>query len=1037
MASTKKYWKGIEQLEDTAVAQRLAQNEFVEEIPVDEFLGNKENLESTSTTRRDFLKFMGFSTAAATLAACETPINKSIPYVVKPEEITPGVPNYYASTFDDGRDYASILVKTREGRPIKIEPNNLSPYNSTNARIQASVLSLYDAERLAGPQKGEENLGWSLIDEDIIKGLTAASAAGKDIVVLTSTLLSPSTKQIIKDFAAKYPGTKHVSYDAVSYSGLLDANKATHGMRALPAYHFDKAGVVVSFAADFLNNWAEGGYEKDYVARRNPDGDMSYHVQFEANMSLTGSNADKRVQVKPSQTGLAIVNLYNEVAKATGNATLSSKSTDVDADVKAVAAKLVKASGKSIVVAGSNDTNIQLIVNGINMMLNNYGRTIDFSKPSYAKQGNDAAVAGLMADMKAGKVGALLAYNVNPVYSMPNGEEFAKGMEKVGLTVSFASKTDETAAISAYKAPTPHYLEAWGDANPRKGYYSLMQPTIQPLFNTRQMQDSLLVWMGSDVSYYDYLKSYWTNNILDITTSWNTALHDGSVETSGSLMASTETVETAEESEETTTGLDASAAASAIVKNAKGGAFELVLYEKTAMGTGEMANNPWLQELPDPLTRTSWDNYITMSPTDASANGFVNDTQSNGAINGNYASITVNGTTLDNVPVYIQPGQAKGTIGLAVGYGRTTAGKVGNGVGVNAYPLMHNFIMEQNDVAISAGSNTDEHGFACIQLTHTMMGRKIVNETDLATYLDDDISVHDWNHEHTYATYKGNVTSDKADLWQEHDKTTGHFWNLSIDLNSCIGCGACIIACHAENNVPVVGKEEIRRSRDMHWLRIDRYYSSDMTDEVAEEEGIGAIAKNRAMEDAAENPQVVFQPVMCQHCNHAPCETVCPVAATTHSAEGLNHMAYNRCVGTRYCANNCPYKVRRFNWFQYSNNDAFANSNVPANEDLGKMVLNPDVTVRSRGVMEKCSMCIQRIQYAKLDAKKAGRKIEDGEFTVACAQACSTGALEFGDANNKDSKVAALKEHKRMYHLLDEIGTKPSVFYQTKVRNRG
>lgn len=1037
MASTKKYWKGIEQLEETAVAQRLAQNEFVEEIPVDEFLGNKENLETTSTTRRDFLKFMGFSTAAATLAACETPINKSIPYVVKPEEITPGVPNYYASTFDDGRDFASILVKTREGRPIKIEPNNLSPYNSTNARIQASVLSLYDAERLAGPEQGDKATSWDLVDKDVVKGLEKASAAGKDIVVLTPTMLSPSTKQIIKDFAAKYPGTKHVAYDAVSYSGMLDANKATHGMRALPAYHFDKAGVVVSFAADFLNNWAEGGYEKAYATRRNPDGDMSHHIQFEANMSLTGSNADKRVRVKPSQTGLAIVNLYNEVAKATGNATLSSKATDVDAEVKAAASKLVKASGKSIVVAGSNDKNIQLIVNGINMMLNNYGRTIDFSKPSYTKQGNDAAVAGLMADMKAGKVGALLAYNVNPVYSMPNGEEFAKGMEKVGLTVSFASKTDETAAISAYKAPTPHYLEAWGDANPRKGYYTLMQPTIQPLFNTRQLQDSLLVWMGSDVSYYNYLKNYWANNILDITTSWNQALHDGAVEVSGSVTTSADDMLEVEGEEETTTGFDASSAASAIVKSAKGGAFELVLYEKTGLGTGEMANNPWLQELPDPITRASWDNYITMSPTDAANESlkFTNEVQSNGAINGQYANITVNGKTLENVPVFIQPGQAKGTIGLAVGYGRTSAGKVGNGVGVNAYPLMNNFMMEQMDVTISAGSNTNDHEFACIQLAHTMMGRKIVNETDLDTYLNG--SAHDWNHEHTFSTYKGNVTSEKADLWQEIDKSTGHFWNLSIDLNSCIGCGACVIACHAENNVPVVGKEEIRKSRDMHWLRIDRYYSSDMNEEVAEEQGIGVVKKYKEMERPADNPEVVFQPVMCQHCNHAPCETVCPVAATSHSAEGLNHMAYNRCVGTRYCANNCPYKVRRFNWFQYAENEKFENSNIPANEDLGKMVLNPDVTVRSRGVMEKCSMCIQRIQYAKLDAKKEGRKIEDGEFTVACAQACSTGALEFGDANNKESKVAELKEHKRMYHLLDEVGTKPSVFYQTKVRNRG
>jgi len=408
-------------------------------------------------------------------------------------------------------------------------------------------------------------------------------------------------------------------------------------------------------------------------------------------------------------------------------------------------------------------------------------------------------------------------------------------------------------------------------------------------------------------------------------------------------------------------------------------------------------------------------------------------------MNGNYAKVTVNGSTLENVPVYIQPGQAAGTVGLAVGYGRTAVGKAGDNVGVNVYSLMGDMAHWNTNISIEKTEGT--HKFASVQLGNTMMGRKIVNEVTLADYMNGD--AHDWNHKHSFATYKGELSANETNLWDDLDHETLHMWNMSIDLNSCTGCGACVVACHVENNVPVVGKEEVRNFRDMHWLRIDRYYSSDMSKAEAAKQGyagVGLMGKGATdmyaeMEIPSESPDVVFQPVMCQHCNHAPCETVCPVAATSHSREGLNHMAYNRCIGTRYCANNCPYKVRRFNWFNYMGNDKFKSVN-PAQDDLGRMVLNPDVNVRARGVMEKCSMCIQRIQYGKLEAKKKGKKIEDGAFTTACAQACSTGAITFGDINNKKSHVASLKTDDRAYHLLEEVGTQPSVFYQTKVRNR-
>ena len=464
---------------------------------------------------------------------------------------------------------------------------------------------------------------------------------------------------------------------------------------------------------------------------------------------------------------------------------------------------------------------------------------------------------------------------------------------------------------------------------------------------------------------------------------------------------------------------------SALAKT-KSNDLEMTLYTKVSMGDGQMANNPWLQELPDPITRASWDNYLTMSPADAKANGIVNTTADNGALDGDMVNVTIGNVTVENVPVYIQPGQADGSVGLAIGYGRTAGVKEDLQQGVNAFK----FANTKGNVSISAPTGT--HYFACVQLHHTLAGRHdILKEVSLDDYINGDS--HKWNHKHKYSLDHQPVDAEKVDLWTSFDDSTGHKFNLSIDLTACTGCAACVIACHAENNVPVVGKSEIRKSRDMHWLRIDRYYSSEVpTFEAADELGLSRVEKYHGVERVAADPQVSFQPVMCQHCNHAPCETVCPVQATSHGKQGQNHMAYNRCVGTRYCANNCPYRVRRFNWFRYNNNEEF---DFNMNDDYGKMVLNPDVVVRSRGVMEKCSLCIQMTQATILEAKAAGRTIKDGEFQTACTMACSSDAMIFGDVNDKDSKVAHLAEDKRAYHLLDFIGTKPNVMYQVKVRN--
>tara|TARA_B100001250_G_scaffold245880_1_gene211361 strand:+ start:20 stop:1450 length:1431 start_codon:yes stop_codon:yes gene_type:complete len=456
----------------------------------------------------------------------------------------------------------------------------------------------------------------------------------------------------------------------------------------------------------------------------------------------------------------------------------------------------------------------------------------------------------------------------------------------------------------------------------------------------------------------------------------------------------------------------------------------LCLYSKSSMGSGLQSNNPWLQELPDPISKTTWDNYITISPAYAKKLNLKNWQVADGALNGDVVDLSFN-KKVYRLPIYIQPGQAYGTFGLSFGYGRTKAGKVGNNIGINAFELYENSqLVQKGNFSIKKVDNM-EHEFACTQISHTMMGRQIVKETTNDEYIIDPES---GNEAMKFASYKGDVSPSELTLYEEH-KPAMHFWNMSIDLNKCNGCGACIIACHAENNVPVVGKEEIRKNRDMHWLRLDRYYSSDMNKDLAAEQNTGAIQMYSEMEEAssAENLEVVFQPLMCQHCNNAPCENVCPVAATTHSNEGLNQMTYNRCIGTRYCLNNCPYKVRRFNWFNYKDNDNF---DYNMNDDLGKMVLNPDVTVRARGVMEKCSMCVQNIQKAKLDAKKEGRKVRDGEIDCACETACDTGAIVFGDMLDKSSRVVKEKKDPRSYVLIEELNTNPSVFYKTKVRNK-
>ncbi len=1037
MASTKKYWKSEAELTPgNALVEKLRNNEFQEEIPVDEFLGDKEQLAESQTSRRDFLKYVGFSTAAASLAACEGPVHKSIPYVVQPERIIPGVANYYATTIADGFDFASILVKTREGRPIKIENNKMAPVlGHGNARVHASVLSLYDSKRLQGPVNADGDVSWDYLNAAVKSKMGGLANGSKKAVLLTQSYASPSTAKLVGEFLAANPNAEHITYDSIGEDAALDAYEAKYGERALADYDLSQADLIVSFGADFLGDWQGGGYDSGYAKGRLPsEGKMSRHVQFESNMSLSGANADKRVPLKPAVQKLALAHLY---ARLNGSSISGDLPEAIGRTLDSIVAGLSANRSRGVVLCGLDDVDAQAVTLAINELLGSAAFQAD--SPRYIRQGNNREVARLLSEMQAGRVGALIMDGVNPVYTLPNGAAFAEALGQVDLSVCFSTNPNETTAVSTFAAASNHFLESWGDTQLKKGHYSLMQPVIRELFDTRQFQQCLLGWMGSEQSWYEYIRATWEADILS-GADWNSALHDGVFAPAGAsdpemMMAAADKEEMSEDDAATTESpVTQMAAAMRRLAAAQDGEISLQLYSKVGMGDGRQAGNPWLQEFPDPITRVSWDNYLTVSKADATKWGLENENVANGGLNGSYVNITVEGATINNVPVIIQPGQAEGTVGLALGYGKTTGLKTEMQTGVNAFALYNNFNRTQS-VSIEKASGM--HEFACIQLHNTLMGRgDIIKETTLEIFNTQDAA--HWNHVPQVSLNHQEVPATSVDLWDSFDRSIGHHFNMSIDLNACTGCGACVIACHAENNVPVVGKQEIRKSRDMHWLRIDRYYSSEDTfegDNVKKDEISGpgeSISGFGEMEDPAANPQVAFQPVMCQHCNHAPCETVCPVAATAHSRQGHNHMAYNRCVGTRYCANNCPYKVRRFNWFLYSDNEEF---DYHMNNDLGKMVLNPDVNVRSRGVMEKCSWCIQMTQKSILDAKREGRPVTDEEFQTACSNACSSGAIVFGDINDPESEVSQLAKSDRMYHLLEHVGTRPNVFYQVKVRN--
>ncbi|MBN3035980.1 MAG: Fe-S-cluster-containing hydrogenase [Bacteroidales bacterium] len=991
----KKYWKSLEYLKEQGPVKDLVPAQWVPDN------GDQGGLTSD---RRDFLKMLGFSFGFAALAsACEQPVRKAIPYLAQPEELIPGKAVHYASTFFDGEEYSPVVVKVRDGRPIKIEGNELSflTHGGTSARVQASVLSLYDMARLKDPLLNGAVTDWDSIDLEITQQLSRLSMAGSRIVILTSSVISPSARQVMDDFRQRYPGTEIMFYDPISYSAIREANRSTFGTDAIPSLHFDRAEVILGVNADFLGTWLlPVQFALQYAGTRDLNGGrktLSRHYQYESTLSLTGSNADYRYSIRPSQEAAFLSDLH---AILSGTA---APDRGYWPGMAQLVHDLTEHRGKALVVSGTNDIHIQTAVNAINLLLQNYGHTIDMNCSCHLFRGSDADFSGLIRDMNEGRIGALICHHVNPAYDCPDPAGFIAGLKNLKLSVAIGTAMDETTSLMQFVCPDHHYLESWGDAEPVTGHHSLCQPAIRPLFRTRQAQDSFLRWSGSEVKYYDFLRSFWERHYFPLQTEytvfgtfWDETVRKGIFEIKP---------ETGAQPPADPVWMEE---ALAILKQKNPSAppekgLELILYQKVGIGTGRHANNPWLQELPDPITKAVWDNYLLVSPVWAAEQGLENGYM-----------VRIDGEK--ELPVMLQPGQPYGTAAVAVGYGRTSAGKVGNDIGLNVYPWVEwkDGLRIYSGKMIRVEPTGNHYPLATTQTHHSMEGRPLVRETVLEKYLEDPASgneLHALNEEKAVTLYTKPVYD-------------GFHWGLSVDLNRCIGCSACVIACQAENNVAVIGKEQVLKRRIMHWLRIDRYYSTIVPDRQGPED-FGNLEP--------ENPDVVHQPVMCQHCDNAPCENVCPVAATPHSNEGLNMMTYNRCIGTRYCMNNCPYRVRRFNWFQYANNDKF---DYYTNDELGKLVLNPDVTVRSRGVVEKCSFCSQRIQEIKLEAKKDGRVPADGEIVPACVQACPTKALTFGDRNDKQSVVAGHFEDPRSYHLLEELHTLSSVAFLTRVRNR-
>ena len=963
------------------------------------------------TTRRSFLKAAGFTFAGAVASNCSRgPEVSAIPYVVQPEGLVAGRAVLYASTCGACEARCGLLVTTRDGRPVKLEGNPDHPLSggATCAVGQASLLGLYDSQRLAYPTRRGQRSAWAEVDREIMAALDRIRRDGGAVRMLTPTITSPTTAGVIAEFVRTFKNARHVSYDPIPASAVLEAHALTHGARLLPRYHFDRADAIVSFDADFLGTWISPvEYTRGYANRRRIGERVPavgpYHLQIESRLSLTGSNADRRLRAAPGEMGHLATHLAARLARRAGTpfAADGVAVSPAEAELDVAADRLWAARGRSLVVSASEDVRVQLLCNFMNQTIGAYGATLDLERPSHQRQGSDRDLAELRAELSRGDVQALVVAGVNPVYDLPDAATLITDLRRVPLVVSTAERADETAALAQFVCPEPHYLESWGDAAAVSGVVSLMQPVVAPLGDTRSLIESMSLWAtGKPTAARDLVRGHWEREIYPRASAtpgasatfaafWDSSLERGVVEIPAAKPAAPSRPRPFDQSPvRAILRPDDLAAAS----------FALVLYPKIGMLDGRHGHNAWLHELPDPVTKVTWDNYACLSPA-AARRLDVHD--------GDVVRVMATGATPAlELPAFVQPGMHDSVVAIAIGYGRAGTdrfARVGppwlearpqvGVVGVAASPLvaMAEGGRQSSGRAVTVVKTGRTHPLASTQIHHTLAaqappsGGGIIQEVTLAELRAAPASTHE----------------EAGDLWPADHQYPDHRWGMSIDLDSCTGCSACVIACQAENNIPVVGQDEVRRQREMHWLRIDRYYSG-----------------------SDEAPGVAHQPMLCQHCDHAPCETVCPVIATSHTDEGLNEQIYNRCVGTRYCANNCPYKVRRFNWFDYPHEDRLQN-----------LVFNPNVTVRSRGVMEKCTFCVQRIEETKIEGRRTGTPLADGAVKSACQQVCPAEAIVFGDLHDSKSRVAALARSGRAYRVLEDLGTAPAVRYLKVVRH--
>ena len=967
-----RYWRTLEELAQSDEFQRVVEQEFP----------SAASLLSSGLSRRDFLRIMSASLALAGLGACaEKPTEHIVPYIQPPEERVTGNALGYATAFTLAGHATGILVKSYEGRPIKIEGNPQHPASlgGTNPFIQASILSLYDPER---SQVVRQLTGINTWD-DFVRTARARlellrPSGGAGLRLLTGGVTSPTLGEQIRIFLKQFPQAKWHAYEPVSRDNTREGTRLALGQEGESLYRFERADVILALDSDFL--FSEPGslrYARDFSNRRRVRGEQAEINRLyvaEPTPSITGSMADHRLAIAAGRIG----QMAQAVARRLGAKQIGAEDAQELAPYKAwietVAADLQQHRGSSLVVAGEfQSPQVHLLAHSMNQLLGNVGTTVVYTEPIEEQvAGGASSLQELAREMAQGAVEALFIVGANPVYSAPADLRFHEALSKVRFRAHFGEYEDETSALCLWHVPQTHFLETWSDARSFDGVVTIMQPLIAPLYGGKSAHELFAALTGSaETSAYDIVRGFWRGRIGqgDFDGWWQRALHDGFIADSGARLKNTAV---------RTLAATPSEPASPAAKSAEG--LELVFRPDPTIWDGRFANNAWLQELPKPLTKLTWDNAALISPRTA---------QRLTLRNGDVVELRLGDSSIA-APVWINPGQADESVTVHLGYGRTRAGKVGSAIGFNAYPLRTS---RQPWFAggLQINKTGRRHELVTTQGHHTMEGRPLVRSGTVEQFRDHPEFVHEMGHE----------PPPDLSLYPEH-KFDGSAWAMVIDTSVCIGCNACVVACQAENNIPVVGKDQVARGREMLWLRVDRYYQGP-----------------------AENPDVLFQPVPCMHCENAPCEPVCPVGATAHSTEGLNDMVYNRCVGTRYCSNNCPYKVRRFNFYQYAD----------FKTEVRKLGYNPDVTVRSRGVMEKCTYCVQRINHARVEAKKDNRPIRDGEVVTACEQACPTGAIIFGDLSDADAAVSKLKKDPLNYAMLAELNTRPRTTYLARLKN--